>query len=82
MGEDHAILGSEEVLGRIFDLHTIRGDHMLDIGLGSDGEMLLYPRPRVTNSGRASLIATELLDELQRIEVELNSLTESECDSE
>jgi Restriction endonuclease len=82
MGEDHATMGSEEVLGRLFDLHTIRGDHMLDIGLSSDGEMLLYLRRRVTNTGRASLIATELLDELQGIEVELNSLTESEYGSE
>jgi hypothetical protein len=81
MGEDRATMGSEEIIGRLFDFHTIRGDHMLDIGLGSDGEILLFLRRRITTTDRASLIATELLGELQRIGVELNGLAETEDDS-
>jgi len=74
MGEDNATLGSEEIVGRLFDFYTIRGDHMLDIGLSNDEGLLLYLRRRVTTVDRASTIATELLGELQTIEAELKSL--------
>jgi hypothetical protein len=77
MGEDKLILGSEEILGRLFDFHTVRGSHMLDIALNKNAEALLYLRRRVTNTIRASVIASELLGELQRIQEKLNGLAES-----
>ncbi len=74
MGEDKLTLGSEEMPGRLFDFQTVRGSHMLDIGLNDKKEMLLYLRRRVTTTIRASAIASELLGELQLIQEELNSL--------
>jgi hypothetical protein len=76
-GEDRLTLGSEEILGRLFDIQTLRGSQMLDIGMSEKGEVLLYLRRQVTNTARASAIASELLGELQRIQEEIDSLTES-----
>ncbi|MGO9084520.1 MAG: restriction endonuclease [Candidatus Sulfotelmatobacter sp.] len=75
-GKDHLTLGSEEILGRLFDFQTVRGSRMLDIGLNDKRELLLYLRRSVTSTARASAVASELLGELQRIQEELNSLIE------
>jgi hypothetical protein len=77
MGESQMTLGSEEIRGRLFDFQTVRGSHMLDIGLNAKRELLLYLRHQVKSTARASEIASELLEELQRIQDELKSLTNS-----
>ena len=76
MGEKQLKLGSEEILGRLFDPLTVRGSHMLDIGLNDKRELLLYVRCRVTNTTRSSAIASDLLRELHNIQEELKSLVD------
>jgi hypothetical protein len=76
-GENQLTLGSEEMRGRLFDFQTVRGSHMLDIGLNGEDELLLYLRRRIESTVRASSIASELLGELQHVQQELGSLTDS-----
>lgn len=77
VGGNHVTLGSEEIPGRLLDIQTLRGTRMLDIGMNDEGEVLLYVRRRVNSTGRASAIASDLLDELKRIQKDLTSLSET-----
>jgi len=64
-------LGSEEVLGRLFDYFSIRGARMLDIGFSKDRTMTVALRRRVSTPGRASQVALEILCEMDEILNEL-----------
>jgi hypothetical protein len=74
MGQEKTTIGSEEIRGRLFDIQTNRGSHMLDIGEQEDGGLLLFFRRTVDSTSRASEIAAELLDEFRRVEEQVNSL--------
>lgn len=72
-GQTSAQLGSEELRGRLFDIQSVRGSHMLDIGLGKE-ELLLFLRRIVDIPDRASSIAAEMMAELERIIEDLKAI--------
>lgn len=76
-GEQSATIGSEELRGRLCDLLTVRGSHMLDIGITEDENFMIFLRRRITASSKASMIASEAISELAKIEAELAALPES-----
>lgn len=73
MGKTSAQVGGEELLGRLFDIQSFRGSHMLDIGVGRE-ELLLYVRRIVNVPDRASRIATEMMNDLEKIVHDLRAI--------
>ena len=73
LGENTVQIGSEELLGRLFDFQTFRGSHMLDIGIGDD-ESLLYMRRVITTTERASRLALEMLNDLEEVIAALTAI--------
>lgn len=74
MGAERVSIGSEELLGRLFDIYTVRGNHMLDIAPGEDGALMLQLRRTDVGTFRASDIASELLDEMRQVEDNLHKI--------
>jgi hypothetical protein len=50
---------------------------MLDIGITEDENFMIFLRRRITASSKASMIASEAISELAKIEAELAALPES-----
>jgi hypothetical protein len=73
MGNEAVQLGSEELFGRLFDLQSFRGSHMLDIAVGQDETLLLFVRRIVTVTDRASRIAAEMMDQMEQIIADLRA---------
>jgi hypothetical protein len=71
MGNNSLTLGSEEILGRLFDYLSIRGTRMLDIGFSEDRKMTVALRRTVSTPDRASRLASEMLSEMDQIMNEL-----------
>jgi hypothetical protein len=59
MGEQHTTVGSEELLGRLFGILTIRGHRMLDIGVNENGRLLLMFRRVVESTVQATEVAAD-----------------------
>jgi hypothetical protein len=76
LGEETKKVGSEELLGRLFDIQTIRAQQMLDITPSAKGELLLYLRRVVSTTDRASNVAHSLLQDLQQVQQDLQSLAD------
>jgi len=72
-GQTSAQLGTEELRGRLFDIQSFRGSHMLDIGVGKK-ELLLYVRRIVNVPDRASSIAAEMMNDLEQIVEDLKTV--------
>jgi Restriction endonuclease len=74
-GEQTKKVGSEELLGLLFEFATIRGPQMLDLGV-SNGEILIFLRRVTSTTERASAIASSLMVDMQRITRDLESLVD------
>jgi hypothetical protein len=74
MGKETAQLGSEELFGRLFDLQSFRGSHMLDIAIGQNQTLLLFVRRIVTVTDRASHISAEMMEQMEQIIADLSAI--------